>query len=259
MENQGTHRIDIPYPDAAGLHLMLTVGACRVRVTPGDEALWVAGTYSDPTGGLPHRIVQEGGTVQITQTHDLGQWTRFVNGPVPRFDLAFGKAKPYQLTLQVGASENSFDLGGLPIERLVIKHGAGKAEWDFSAPNPQGMSLLDIEAGAANLEMRNLANAHFAEMNVHGGAAAYKFDFSGELQGDANVKITTGMAAVEIRVPASTAARIETETLLGGLSIGDGLMKKQGAFWTEAAVAGRTPVLKIHVSVAMGSLKITSI
>ena len=91
---------------------------------------------------------------------------------------------------------------------------------------------------------------------MNGGAAGYKFDFGGTLQRDARVSIVAGMSGVEIRVPGSTAAKIATETFLGGVDLGDGFMKQEGAFWTRAAVEGRTPVLSVHANVTLGGLVI---
>jgi hypothetical protein len=259
MESAEVTKIDVAYPDTSNLHLQIGVGACRLNVTPGDGPAWVAGTYDDPSHALPHKIEQEGGTVKITQAYKMAEWWNLFGGAIPKIDLALGKARPYVLTLEVGASENQFDLGGLPISRLLIRQGAGKAGFDFSTPNPEAMSLLDLEAGAVGIEMQNLANANFAEMTVHGGAASYKFDFGGALRRDAHVRITTGMSSVDIAVPASTAVKITTETVLGGTDVGDGFMKKEGAFWTEAALAGKTPVLTIHASMTMGGLRIRAI
>ena len=45
--------------------------------------------------------------------------------------------------------------------------------------------------GAANLNMRNLANAGFERMTLEGGAAACQLDFGGILERDASVRITT--------------------------------------------------------------------
>jgi hypothetical protein len=255
MTSQDVTEINVAYPEASDLQLRITVGACRLKIKPGEGDAWITGSYEDPTGKLPAKILQEGGTVRITQSHS---WTDILGwfGGVPTFDLALGKVRPYTLALESGASENKFDLGGLPISRLVAKQGAGKMEIDFSAPNTQAMSLLNLGAGAAGMELRNLANANFAEMSVDGGAAAYKFDFGGTLQRNAHVKISTGMSSVEIRVPAATAAKITSESLVGGLDIGDGFTKKEGAFWTQGALAGNTPVLTIHTSVALGALRL---
>ena len=254
MDDTVTTPIDIPYPEAGDHHLKITVGACRLTVAPGSGPKWVSGTYEDVANRMPLKIDSDGGTVKITQDYRGGEWWGLVSGSPPRLDMTLGTDKPYLLTLEVGASESQFDLGGLPVTRLLIKQGAGRASFDFSAPNPQPMSLLDLDAGAVGLDMKNLANANFAEMSVDGGAASYKFDFGGALRRDAHVKITTGMASVEIQVPAATAAKVTAEAVLGGLNIGDGFTKTEGAFWTQAALAGQSPVLTIHTNVTMGAL-----
>lgn len=253
METQNVTQIDVAYPEASDLHLRISVGACRLKIIPGEGEAWIAGTYDDPTGKLPAKILQEGGTVSIAQERDWADIFGWFGG-VPTFDLSLGKDRPYMLTLETGASESRFDLGGLPLSRLVVKHGAGKMEIDFSAPNPQEMSLLTLRGGASGMEIGNLANANFAEMSIEGGVASFKFDFGGTLHRNAHARISTGMSSVEIQVPASTAAKIISESLVGGLDLGDGFTKKEGAFWTEAALAGNTPLLTIRTSVALGSL-----
>ncbi len=255
MTDIDVSEINIPYPEAADLHLRISVGACRLKVMPGEGDGWVTGTYRQPSGLLPPRIVKDGGTVRITQQRSMADLGGLFSG-TPRYELALGKTSPFALTLEVGASEGSFDLGGLPINRLVVRQGAGKIDFDFSAPNPQVLSLLDVDAGAVDFWMKNLANANFSEMRVNGGAAAYRFDFGGELQRDAQVRITTGVSSVEVRVPASTAAKISSQSVLGGLDIGDGFTKKEGAFLTEAALTGKTPVLAVRANISVGSLLI---
>ena len=60
-----------------------------------------------------------------------------------------------------------------------------------------------------------LANANVAQVSVEGGAAAYVFDFGGNLRRDVAFKLTAGMSSVEIRIPTGTAAKVTTETVLG--------------------------------------------
>ena len=255
MDSNETTDIQIPFPDAGGGQLKVTVGACRMRMSPAEGPAWVSGSYSDPTGSLPVKIEQEGGNARISQEFVGAEWWRLGEN-IPKFELGLGKTQPYALVLEGGAHESRFDLGGLPLTRLLIKQGAGKVDFDFSAPNPQPMSLLDLDAGAVGLEMKNLANANFSEMTADGGAASYQFDFGGALRRDGHVRITVGMASVEVRVPASTAAKISVETVLGSLQVGDGFAKKEGAFWTPAALEGRTPLLTIDASISLGALSI---
>ncbi len=249
----GTAEINIAYPEAADLHLRIRVGACRLKIIPGDGAAWVTGDYQYPKGALPLKIDRSGGSVTITQDYDVtgfGGLIRFT----PRFELALGRAKAYALTLEAGASDVAVDLGGIPLKELIIKQGAGRAEFDFSAPNPQEMASLLANSGAVALQMKSLSNANFAEMAFDGGAASYRFGFGGILRRDAKAKITTSMAPVGISIPSTTAARVVENTVAAALDLGDGFTKKGGAFLTEAALAGKTPVLTIQANISLGSL-----
>ncbi len=142
------------------------------------------------------------------------------------------------------------------MSRLMVRQGAGKLEFDFSAPNPHPMELLEVSSGAAGIELVNLANANFSEMRLSGGAAGYELDFGGTLLRDAKVSIETGLSGVEVTVPASTAARVVAETTLGSVDVGDGFTKREGAFLTEGALSGDTPFLAIRAGVRLGSLRI---
>lgn len=255
--------ITVPYPDARDLEIRISEGACLLDITPGDGEAWVTGTYTDPSGRRSLNIETSGGTVRIGE--DLSgshfwKWLRGGHRPetIPHLNLALGKARPFKLSIEIGASENHLDLGGLPISRLSFKHGAGKAVVDFSAPNPQVMTLLDVDAGAGSTELSHLANARFAELTVEGGMAEFILDFSGTLQQDAHVHITSGMASVAVTVPASTAARILPETSLGKVEGGEDFTMRDGALCTPAAADGRTPVLTIEAKVSLGTLTLRS-
>lgn len=249
--------IDLPFPETEPRHLRFAVGACRLLVKPGTGPAWVAGTYDDTSNAIPLRIVQNGdpGTVKITQAVS---WPDVWSRPPypPTFDLALGAVRPYALSVDMGAGESIVDLGGLPVTQMTVNFGAGKQTIDFSAPNPQSMERMRVAAGAASLELKHLANANFAELIVEGGAAAYFFDFGGELRRDASCKITAGMASVEIHLPAGIATKVVAESVLGNIDMADGFMKKEGAYWNEAALLGKAPLLTITASVVMGAIKL---
>jgi hypothetical protein len=255
MSSTAAAPIRAPFPEASELHLRISVGACRLRVTRGTGAEWVSGAYYDPTGALPCRILQEGGALRITQGTNVGGLTGLVSG-APRFHLELGVDRPYALTLEAGAAETDLDLGGLPLTRLTVKLGAASSEIDFAAPTPHPMALFTLSAGAGSVKARRLANANCAEFALEGGAAALEFDFGGQLQRDARAKITTGIASVAIAIPSATAARVATESVLGGLDIGDGLTKREGAFWTAAGLSGARPMLTVQASVTLGSIEL---
>lgn len=247
--------IDIAFPDAQDLHLRLTVGACKLRIKPGDGPQWVAGIYDDPSNAVPLRIEQTEGTMRISQAFNWPEsWGTFREPPI--FDLFLGKGRPFVMTLEGGASEADIDLGGVPLRRLTVKYGAGKQEIEFSAPNPEAMELLTVVGGAASMEFEGLANANFAEMTLEGGAANYELDFSGALRRDAAVKINTAVSSVIVEVPASTPVKMSAEAMMGSVDTGDGFMKKDGAFWNEAALRGATLGIIVNARVTMGSIRL---
>lgn len=245
--------ITVPYPPGEHLDLRLSIGPARVRISPGGTELWVSGTYHDPSGRVPLHLETKDNTARIAQTHRLYG----VLSETPRFDLRLGTGRPFALTFEAGAIDDTVcDLGGVPLSAVEVKYGAGEIRLDFSAPNPQPMARFHLAAGAAETEMLNLANANAEEMVVEGGAASFVLDFGGALQRDTRVRLTTGMAKVDIRVPGTTAARITPRTTLGSLDPGSGFVTRDGGFWTVAAVAGDTPTLTIEASIALGSLKL---
>jgi hypothetical protein len=252
----GDTTIDVAYPAAEDLLLRVAIGACRFRARPGEGDAWVAGTYHDPTDRRPTRIVEEEASVTITEEEPSFERIPAVFGGVPRYELRLGRQRPFALSIETGASEFDLDLGGIPLTGLTVRQGAGKFELGFSAPNPEIMQVLEVSSGAAGIELENLANANFSEMRLSGGAAVYELDFGGTLSRDARVGVETGMSGVEVSVPASTAARVVSETTLGSVDVGDGFTKREGAFLTEGALGGRAPVLTIRVGVRLGSLRL---
>jgi hypothetical protein len=248
--------INVDYPAAEDLHLRIALGACRFKAAPGEGEVWVTGTCDDPTGKRAPRVVEEEGTVRITEAEPSWERIPAVFGGVPRYELAIGKGRPFALTVETGASEFEMDLGGVPISSLMVRQGAGRFELGFSAPNPHPMELLEVSSGAAGIELENLANANFSEMRLSGGAAGYELDFGGTLRRDAEAKIEAGLSGVEIEIPASTPAKIVAETTLGSVDVGDGFTKREGAFWTEAWSAGDKPLLTIRAGVRLGALQL---
>jgi hypothetical protein len=251
--------IDLAFPDGSGgdpLELRIALGPCRVRIGAGTGPLWATGHYEDPTGVLPLHVTQDGPRARLSQSPTARSMPS--SARPPSLDLQLGAARPYQLVIDGGANETVADLGGIPLTRLVFHHGAGRSEVDFSRPNPTEMAALEIAAGGVTMDLRNLANANFAEMTVSGGAAQYRIDFGGELRRDGEVKLNAGVASVEVRLPAATPARLRSESLLGALDVGDGFVTREGAYWNEAAASGRSPALRITVNSVLGAVTVRS-
>jgi hypothetical protein len=97
---------------------------------------------------------------------------------------------------------------------------------DFDDPNPERLTTLKVLSGAAKLELRELGNANLDELTFDGGLGTYTFDFRGEWQRSANVRIQAGASQVDLRVPQDIGVRVCPGDLgrgrYGGLEVQDG-------------------------------------
>jgi hypothetical protein len=253
-------QIDVAYPGGDDLHLRIALGPCRFEARLGEVEGWVGGTCHDPTSRRDPKILREGQRITITEAKPFFERIPAVFEGVPRYELEFGKERPFDLTIETGASEFDLDLGGVPLKALIVKQRAGRFNLNFSVPNPKPMSLFEVSSGAAGVELENLANANFSKMRLSGKAAGYELDFGGTLSQPAQVAIDTGLSGVEIAVPGSTDAEIVAETTSGTVDVGEGFTMREGAFLTEAAmakiIAGKTPFLTIRAGVRLGALQL---
>lgn len=260
-EMSGPQTINVPYPEAPEVSLKLQVGACKLIVRPGGEG-FVSGTYTDPAKSLPVKIEQSGSEVRISQEFRVGRFFDRISGffkEVPTFDLTIGTAKPFRLWIETGASEATLDLGGLPLTSLVSRHGAGKMDIDFSAPNPQVLNLIDLTSGAGSLTVLNLGNASFSELKLEGGAAGYVLDFGGAMQRRGHARITTGVASVELRIPDVLPARINPDHMFGHVDADKAFIEVDKYLVTQAAADGKPALLEIDVNVSLGSVQLRSL
>lgn len=250
--------VRLDYPEASDLHLWLRLGACRLNLSTGAGEPWVRGNYDPAESGIKPSIQQQGGTATIAQEWKGISFPGLLSRP-PSFNLEVSKAKPFMLTVDGGASESTLQLGGLPIQRLLLNHGAGRIKLEFAEPNPLEMSLLRISSGASDMELRGLTNTNCAELSLEGGASRYVLDFSGSLRRDMHAQVKVGAAAVEVYVPRTTAVKVVHDSFLGSVDMADGFMHKDGAYWNQAALAGQKPLLNLQVNLALGSLKVANI
>lgn len=246
--------ISIAYPGDPSVRprLRLTLAPIRLRISGADQDEWITGSFADPTGQMPLAVQTDGASVRLTSSKNV---TAFRQIKAPVLELRVSIRRPFALSMDLGASDHTqVDLGGMPITEADIKIGAGQAKFDCSMPNPQEMDLFSLKAGAAELALKGLGNCGARKLAIDGGAASVTIDFGGQLQRDMNASIRTGMAATEVVIPKTTAARIRTRTALSGVNVGDGFTVKDGAFSTLALLGGQQPVLTIELQSALGSV-----
>lgn len=243
-------QISIAAPEGEA-RLSLAFGAGKLILAPGAKQL-VEGTATYNVPDFKPEIQIDGAEISLKQ----GDYQ--VNGlPVFKdlkneWDLQLGTT-PLDLTINAGAYEGSFDLGGLALTNLAVNDGAAEVTLDFSAVNTEKLSLLSYKTGASNVTLTNLANANFGTLVFESGAGNYTLDFGGKLQRDGSVTIRSGMSNLTLVVPEGVAATIKVSSGLSNVQAPAG-WEQRGDTYTQA---GSGPELTIVVEMGAGNVQIT--
>lgn len=247
--------LNIPYPNAAELYLILRINGCHLALKGGDQANWVQGssTFKRPPGP---QVEQIGGEVIISQEYQRSELTNMfrVASDSPVLDLQVSPAQPFSLTVENLGDRSHLDLSGLPLQRLKISQRMGPGDLNFSLPNPIPLEHLEINAQAGQFEAHNLANANFKRLTLLGMAATYKLNFGGSLRQDALVEMRARQSPTTIAIPSRWAVSVQSadgtpfDPDSTELKLDSSFVAQDGGYCTHAALQGKTPLLTIQIA-----------
>jgi hypothetical protein len=160
---------------------------------------------------------------------------------------------PMDLTIEAGAYDATLEFGGLALKGLTIKDGAAGVSLSFSSPNQTEMSVLRYETGASNVKLTGLANANFNTLVFQSGAGDYTLDFSGEVQRDATITISSGFSNIILVIPDNVNAVVTMESGLTNVSAGSG-WDKSGNLYSQN---GDGPTLTFLIKMGAGNITLT--
>jgi hypothetical protein len=160
---------------------------------------------------------------------------------------------PMDLTIESGAYTGNFEFGGLSLNNLTIKDGAANVELAFSEPNLVEMSTFRYETGASDLKMSGLANANFSIFDFSSGAGDYTLDFSGELQRDATIKLSSGFSNIIVIVPEDVDAVVTVDSGASNISAGSSWSKSGDVYKQK----GKGPTLTFVIEIGAGNVTLT--
>lgn len=168
--------------------------------------------------------------------------------------VALSQRVPMTLELELGATRAQLDLGGLALRDVRIETGASESEVRFATRNPARMRRLDVDAGAASLDLLGLANANVDEISVSGGVGSVTMAFGSPLTRDVAIEADMALGSVNIMVPRDAGVRVELSRFLAGFDH-FGLEKRGDAYysdnWDRAAHR-----ITIDVRTIFGSVKV---
>lgn len=219
-------------------------GEHKVRVRYGAGRIDIAATTSPVLYAMTLRYDESTSTPLHSYDAAARILTVGVDGQSERFNhnlgdkskgemrLSLSGSVPVDLSLDLGATKATLDLGGLNLTGLQLGSGASETVVDFSSPNRGRMQSLDVDVGAASFEARNLANANAAKVRVHGGVGGVELDFGGQWQQDMAVNVDLALGKLTLHVPRDVGVRVEVEKFLASFDQ-QGLEKRADAYYSD--------------------------
>jgi len=245
-----TDQISVAAPEE-NVHLTLSFGAGKLTLAPGAMKL-VEGTAIYNIPDLKPEIKTSGGDVSITQGNYKMNGMPVFKDLKNEWNLKLGVA-PMDLTINAGAYEGNFDLGGLALTNLTVNDGAAQVTVDFSSANKEKLGVLSYKTGASNVTLKNLGNANFGTLIFESGAGNYKLDFGGTFQRDGSATIRSGMSNLTLVVPSGIAATLKVSSGLSNVQAPTS-WSQHGDTYTQE---GSGPALTIIIEMGAGNVQIT--
>jgi hypothetical protein len=244
-----TDDISVPTPKTDEVSLHLKFGAGEMLLAPGASQL-VEGTATYNYATFKPEVNVDGGNVLITMSEikSLPSFNNLKN----KWNFKLGDT-PMDLIIESGAYDGTFEFGGLALNNLTIKDGAANVELAFSEPNLAEMSTFKYETGASNLKLTGLANANFSMMDFSSGAGDYTLDFSGKLQRDASIKISSGLSNIIVVIPEGVDAIVTVDSGASNVNAGSG-WNKNGDVYKQKSEG---PTLTFVIEIGAGNVTLT--
>jgi hypothetical protein len=246
-----TKDINVPYPESEEVNLKLSFGVGELILSPGASDL-VDGTATYNYAEFEPDIVTDEGNIEINMgDSDFNVFPTF-DEIENIWDFKLGDL-PINLRIDSGAYQGRYEFGGLSLTNLDISDGAADVEFSFSELNQTEMTRFNYSTGASNVKLEGLANANFSIFDFSSGAGDYTLDFSGELQRDATIKISSGLSTVIVIIPEGVNAIVTVEG--GALNVSaDSGWSQNGSVYEQK---GQGYTLTFIIEMGAGNLTLT--
>lgn len=241
------------YSGEKSMNVAVEFAAGRLSIAPGSAGTLYRSVLRYDQRQFQPQVEYSSGNLRVGMQSDHVHVERR-GGHGNRLDLQLGPQVALDLDLKFAAGESNIELGGLQITRAQFATGAAKGRIAFSRPTVGPCQELDLQVGAAKMDVAGLGNLSPERVNVQGGVGDLSLDFSGTWRGDMNAKVDMGLGSLRLEVPRGVGVRVHKSSMLAGFDAPD--MVKQGDIWTSSGYDKAQRHLNIVIDAAFGAIRL---
>ncbi len=169
-------------------------------------------------------------------------------------ELALSRDVAMDLNMDFGAVRAEIELGGIRLTRLEINTGASQTVIDISEPNPETMSRVSIDVGAADFTVLNLGNLNTERIEIDAGIGDIELGFTGDWRQNARVSVDMGLGSLLLRFPRGLGVRLVKDTFLTSLD-SQGLVKDGDTYYSLDYDDAEYQIT-VDIDAAFGSIRV---
>jgi hypothetical protein len=169
-------------------------------------------------------------------------------------EFQFSREVPLSLEANLGASEATFDLGGLTLSDLTVRTGATRSTVDFSRPTRGDCRSATFSLGAGQLDVRHAAQSGCALITVTGGVSGATLDFGGTWRRNTSLVAELTMGSLTLRIPRGTGVEVRMDRFLA--PFGAKGFERKGQAWITPGFADAPHKLRVELKTAMAGVEV---
>jgi hypothetical protein len=130
--------------------------------------------------------------------------------PIHDWEIQIGKYDlETNLTLDFSGVQTNMDLGGMPINTVVLNLKGAQGTLDFSEPTLFSVRKLGITCEGAFFTLQNIANTNFEKFQLKAAGSSVELDFKGVYTaGDYNADFNLKGSSAKISLPVTAGALV---------------------------------------------------
>jgi hypothetical protein len=251
-------RVNVPASNdkAQVWDVQLEPAAGEVEVDASGEGV-VQGSITYNTDALEPEVIVDGASVRIRQGNPRGDLSV---GPDARnvWNLHLAQGVPMNLRLRTGATQGTYELGGLSLRNIELTMGATDTSVSFRQPNPEVVEQFSLNGGAASVIVTGLGNANIVKGNIVAGAGQFRISFGGQLRQDAEIWLEGAAASVDIDSAGNPVQVITSGRGLAGIRPTAGWTQNGNTYYSPEMPGSTGPKVTIRVTLALGTINLLS-
>jgi hypothetical protein len=260
---QSVHR-EITRTKEKGIRAVLDVSFGSIYIEGGSKDKIIVIDYDEDADvkdkfQVSYVIKDDEGTLRIRLKKSSRMWDdgESDNAEHRKLKVRFNDEIPISFEVELGAGRGDINLSGLLVKDIKISTGASSVEMRCDKPNGIAAQNIEIESGVSKFTASNLCNTNFKKLKFSGGVGAYKLDFGGTLNHDANANIEVGLGSVSVSVPKSMATRLLYDAgFFSSFDLDDDFEKQKSGIYETEGYNESNAKLTIQIESGLGSVKV---